>query len=265
MNKYGVGVVHIASILDDYLDEKFGEDLYYNSVFPNSYSNDTITIKVMQSDGIIVTDNDVVEKIYELLSEEIPVIYSADKKQTRSDETDDSQKSGHVMVAYDTIEGEEDIDFKMHKGWIDDPYVNFSDTEYDSNIGILWLEINESQLAHSCNNNYVLETGGSVCSCQIYGEKHPEHEHEVFETYSTSATQHNYMCICGKNLTEPHNFTYTSINSLYHSATCTTCGYTYTEMHPGVNAVNKPRLCSKCQYVFVTFEPWEDETSEELE
>ena len=32
--------------------------------------------------------------------------------------------------------------------------------------------------------------------------------------------------------------------------------HSYTEMHPGANSVNKPRKCSKCDYVFVTFEPW---------
>lgn len=228
------------------------------------------------------------DKAEELINSGVPVIYGGTSIDVDGvDWISDSpiEMEGHALFGYDLTSDGNDI--VLSKCWNGHATTTFNTTDYEYRASIIWIEINEEALPHVCSDSYIetgVDDGDGLCTCEIFSE-HPEHTHRDSglslrydslkhlyscycgqivsypHTYSFTYLDSNYhsaVCSCNYTSAMPHDFTYASINSLYHSATCTTCGYTYTEMHPGANAVNKPRLCSKCQYVFVPFEPWGD-------
>ena len=263
---FGITIIQMANVLDKYFDKIIGEADYYRS--DGNYSESLpVSIHLIREQNLDENRERVIESIKTQVDSGNPVIYRADKiqnrQETRNSEISDDEEIGHFMVAYYSTDSE---DILFHTGHTSNSYSTFDTTDYDLDIEALWIEINEDVLPHSCSDNYYwYPTHSNICSCNAYKELHPEHTHSNCGEYASNQTTHTYSCYCGQSITSSHNFTYTAINSLYHSVGCTTCGYTYTEMHPGVNAIKKPRLCSKCQYVFETFEPWEDEPSEELE
>ena len=225
----------------------------------------------------------------ELIESGVPVIYGASNINVQGVEwISDSifNNSGHAMFGYDVIRNEnnqvDDIVLSLCLNGYDT--TSLYTTEYEYYSDIIWLEINEDALPHVCSDSYVetgISNGEGLCTCEIYSE-HPNHTHVDRELpIRTDSLKHLYYCYCGHVVPYPHTYTYTMVDGTYHYANCVCgysqlllhtytytqkdsmyhtvkcgCGYSYTEMHPGANSVNKPRKCSKCNYVFVTFEPW---------
>ena len=183
------------------------------------------------------------------------------------------------MIAYNAVKDSEGniIDCDLHMGWNgeDDSRQKLSEIEYDSNIGILWLEIDKSRIPHVCSDNYV-EGNNRYCSCQVYGDLHPNHVHSYdrnnnsdsshwlecicgekdqiqshsfsFRTVSPSG-EHYYFCECGYMYTGSHIYTYSPVSDALHRAACA-CGHFTLEAHnlrPDLN----PRYwrCQLCDYV----------------
>ena len=192
------------------------------------------------------------------------------------------------MVAY-AVETKSDgtSDILLHKGHIGNPYTSVNQTEYSHNIEACWIEINEDVLPHVCPTENEEESfydyvdiikKKGVCACQIYGDKHPSHNHEIYDVIRRETDNHIYYCICGVPLTEPHcNFSYeqssstahnaicecgykitdqphqftefTNQSNLYHKAYCA-CGYSRNEMHVTQSINNRYSKCTICGAVF---------------
>ena len=294
---YGINLNEQIAILDAYLDSIFGSADYYRSD-GNYADNLPVEIHYINETDEGVSHQDVIDAIKTQVVNGNPVMYggfrladAGDKTKTSNEDFDGDGKVGHSMVAYNwTGDLNAEYDIELHKGHIGSTKTTINTTEYDLNIDAMWIEINENILPHACpeeeeNYNFVERTTGkAVCSCQIYGEKHPKHKNEVFRVYNnTSPTQHDYICICGKNIvgehkytsyngltstshtavcecgystSKAHVFTYESISSLYHISVCA-CGYTTTGMHTTRAIDNRYSACTLCGEVF---DSWSDNT-----
>ena len=259
-----------AENLDFYFDQRFGQNDY---VLPYGESNEEIpfNIHVLYEYYPGSSRETVLQIIREQVETGNPVLYRGSRLATPEDDERfiRNGKVGHAMVAYNV---DDNGYIELHTGYTINSYSRISNpedalnTKFNLNIGVLWIEINEDVFPHSCSDNYYwYPTDSNICSCNAYKELHPEHTHSNCGEFASNQTTHTYSCYCGQNITSLHNFAYTAIDGLYHSAYCTTCGYTYTEMHPGINSIQKPRFCSKCKYALVTFEPWKEKPYEEVE
>ena len=259
---FGLSLENSAVILDEYFDSIFGEAEYYNQY--GIYDDDVLlTIHVVSEDDPFYDRDDVITRIKNQISTGFPVIYSGINLLTggeggRSLEAN-GEKNSHAMIAYH-VDASNDV--LLHKGYAENYSSKLSTIEYDTDISALWIEINENLLPHRCSNQFVFyptyNAKREICVCNAYKGKllHPKHQHSICEYASYTTSGHTYTCYCGQSTTTSHgNYTYIQKDSMYHTVKCG-CGYSYTEMHPGANSVNKPRKCSKCDYVFVTFEPW---------
>ena len=241
---YGVKPDEQIEILDAYLDSIFGPADYYRSD-GNYADNLPVEIHYIDETDEGVSRQDVIDAIKTQVVNGNPVMYggykladTGDKTKTSNEDSDGDGKVGHSMIAYNwTGDLDAEFDIELHKGHIGSTKTTINTTEYDLNIDAMWIEINENILPHSCpeeeeNYNFVERTTGkAVCSCQIYGEKHTEHKNEVFCVYNTSPTQHDYICICGKNIVGEHKYTtYNGLTSTSHTAICE-CGYSVNQTH----------------------------------
>ena len=264
---YGINITEQVTILDDYFDLIFGEANYAGV---NGVYDDNLPLEIHYiteyTEG--VTREDVISKINEQLGVGNPVIYNGKEiteNGNNNDITSDNDdlkktKSGHSMVAY-AIETENNIsDILLHQGYTDDPYTQVNQTDYSHNIEACWIEINEDVLPHACPTeneeesfyDYVDNNGKGVCACQIYGEKHPEHEHEIYYVQGRATDKHIYYCICGVKLTEPHcNFSYEQSSSTAHNAICE-CGFSNEQSHNLVYQDYHTSVCEDCGYVNTT-------------
>lgn len=289
-DKYGAFITDIAPILDDYFDDIFGNYRYYDPHNLNDILGVTppISIKILDSRNEGTSQQDVVNKIYELVAQGIPVMYQG----TRSVANAEGKITSHILIAFSTVMDEQGniTDCNLHTGHITDPLTTLDTTVHDSKLGILWLEIDESQIPHVHCDNYV-EGNNRYCSCQVYGDLHEEHEHEkgtlisydeikhVYDCkwgcddpddiveelhtlidYGVDATgNHIYKCNCGYEEERPHIFSrYTPISDSlnarsYHYKICD-CGYRELDEHSFVVSAN-PRY-SRCQHCGYTRDEW---------
>ena len=258
-DKYEANVYDLADILDEYFNDIFGDYRYYDPYNLNDVLGQTppLEIKILDSSNLGTSREDVIAKMYELLNDNTPMLYSADKSEGSEDNNEDDDKVGHTMVAYNAIRDNDEniIDCELHTGSIhtDNSHTTLSDTEYTEDISILWLEIDKSRITHLCSNNYVDSDGNTYCSCQVYGDLHPEHRHEKESIISHDSNEHIYRCEWGCDIRESHSFTYMRMpNTLdvsnYHYKICE-CGYSELEAHTFV-PTSKPLYlrCSKCGY-----------------
>jgi hypothetical protein len=272
IDEYSTNFNQTAHLLDIYFDNIFGEYIYFDPLNSNSVlgENPPIDIKILDTATIGVSHNDVVDKMHELVNDGIPVMYRGS-----------NGNSGHAMIAFSTEKDSNGniVDCNLHTGWTDRYHDTLSSTEYNSDIAILWLEIDESQIPHVCCDNFVVGDEKS-CSCRVYGDLHPKHIHEAGNTYfsmgvevhnvkcawdnaalvelhhfadyiQTSNTTHTGFCDCGyvvQNL--PHQFTeFTNQSNLYHKAYCV-CGYSKNEMHVTESINSRYSKCTICGAVF---------------
>ena len=285
--KYAAFVTDIAPILDDYFDGIFGDYRYYDPHNLNDILGVTppISIKILDSRNEGTSQQDVVNKIYELVAQGIPVMYQG----TRSVANAEGEKDSHIMIAFSTVMDEQGniTDCNLHTGHINDPLTTLDTTVHDSKLGILWLEIDTNQIPHVCCDNYV-EGNNRYCSCQVYGDLHEEHEHEFGKYLSYSTTTHTLTCSwgCDQTIVESHtlipymldangNHIYRcdcgygeygqhyfsgympisdSLNARsYHYKICD-CGYRELDEHSFVVSAN-PRY-SRCQHCGYTRDEW---------
>lgn len=254
-DEYAATVDDMAKILDTYFDSIFGSYRYYDPLNLNNLSGEVppLEIKTLSSKIPGTSHEDVLDKMYELLNENTPVIYAADVNEG----SEEDKKYGHAMIAYNAIKDSSGniVDCYLHMGSnsAGASRQKLSTTDYTEDISILWLEIDKSRITHVCSNNYVDSNGNTYCSCQVYGDLHPEHVHEKKSIISHDANEHIYRCKWGCVVEESHSFTYMRMlnapdASSYHYNICE-CGYSELEAHTFV-PTSKPLYlrCSKCGY-----------------
>ena len=235
---YGANLDESAYILEEYLCDIFGDYNYYDYFGANSVlDTPPLIIKIMRNGDLGVTNETVIQKMYELVDAGIPVMYRGS-----------NGTGGHRMIAYDTIkEDGQIVDCILHTGWTSGYYTTLSQTEYDEDISILWLEIDETRIPHVCSNNFLLNNGTSACSCNVYASNHPEHIHSS-TLVSNTDTAHTYECDwCGHTTVECHLFTYNSVSNMFHEKRCF-CGKVITERHVMLRESAQYSVCTICRY-----------------
>ena len=278
--KYSADIYDLAKVLDTYFDGKFGDYRYYDPLHLNDITGQTppIKIKCLDSRNPGTSREEVIEKMYYLLDNNIPFIYEG----VSSSSDENEEKEAHVMVAYQAIRDDEDniVDCKIHKGYPNDTQTTLSGTEYNTKIGIVWFEIDESRVPHVCSDSYVF-SDKKYCTCQLYGNLHPSHMHSyekvehdltfhwrecfcgerdqifghnsIFESKDAGGT-HYYSCGCGYSYTTDHLYRYVHYSNSLHRKICDACGDTCLESHHFVTAAN-PRY-SRCHYCGYTRDEW---------
>lgn len=255
---FGTTFVELATVLDLYFDLRFGPNDY---VLPYGETNENIpfNIHILYEFSPGSSREMVLQIIEEQVTSGNPVLYRGARTATEDEETENANvsnlandgKKAHIMVAYNVDEAGV-ID--LHTGYGEHEHSTISSTEYstqyDINIGVLWIEINEEILPHNCSNNYYwYPTQSNICSCEAYKNLHPEHVHEDSGEYiSSDENGHIYECVWGDIGEASHNHASSSIisNSL-HKSTCS-CGYEYTEMHFFKQTTPRYSSCVYCGY-----------------
>ena len=239
-DEYSTSLSETAEIFEEYFKAIFGDYNYYDTWLDFEGDDDPpIIIHVMRESDF--TSEEIKEKMYELLEQNIPVMYRGVNPATGG---------GHRLIAYNVTKDEntgEVVDFKMHTGWLVNNQRNSESLEYTEDIGILWLEIDEERIPHVCCDKYTTSSGENICSCDAYGELHPEHVHE-YSLESTTETTHTYTCAWGCEKTEHHDRKNCySISNVMHTATCS-CGRTYSEQHNFEKKSARYSVCMNCGY-----------------
>lgn len=289
---YGTSLEELAEVLNIYFNSIFGVGDYYLP-YGESDSSLALNIHVLNYNSSESSRDTVLQIMEEQVSVGNPVILGGTKNRTNdtsSAEQTDTQNSNdmfssHAMIAYN-ITDNGDID--IHTGWNDnrlegheDELPRFSISPYQRDLGILWIEINEDVLPHSCTNNYNYRTSSAVsnnpdCSCKAYSTLHPAHTHTVenntvvcsaarddlnsCSTYCSANTSglHNYNivgksytshwkeCLCGakKDMTT-HNYNIALSNDSNHSSKCE-CGEVNHQYIIKTTAIDHWLECKKC-------------------
>ena len=229
--EYSIGLNQIAKILDDYFDNIFGTYRYYDPYGLNVIlgQNPPIKIKILDSESRGNSHDEVVAKMYELLDMNIPVMYEGYRNNTRDgDKSGKDDKEGHVLIAYDLEKDSNNniVDCKFHTGWSSPSTYLWEENKFNLNTSILWLEIDESRIPHVCSDNYVIGNE-KYCSCQVYGDLHPQHTHLYDGLIPYDNDQHTYKCKWGCRIKEDHELIH-KVNGDRHSWACE-CGYSYEE------------------------------------
>lgn len=252
---FGITFEQQAANLDFYFDLRFGQNDYY---LPYGETNEDIpfNIHVLYEFSPGSSRETVLQIIKEQVESGNPVLYRGSRLLTEEEETENINTSslvndgkiGHALLAYNV---EDNGDVELHTGYTTDSYSKISTTEYDLRIGVLWIEINEEILPHSCSNNYYwYPTQSNICSCIAYKDLHPAHIHENSGEYvSIDANGHTYECIWGDTVEESHNHvSSSSISNSLHNSTCS-CGYVFTEMHHFKQISPRYLSCIYCGYI----------------
>ena len=216
-DEYGATIYETAHLLDEYFDGIFGEYNYYDYFGLNETIEETppIIIKVMESDGTQSSVNEIKSKIYELLDDDVLVMYAGE----------DNDGERHRMIIFETIEEDgEAVDCKIHTGHTSETYSTLNTTEYSSDISILWLEIDKTRIPHLCNYKFDTFNGNGLCACEFYGSIHENHVHRTAngEEQCPAANKSNY-CVCWEPLYGPHNYNILKYNANTHWYECA-CG-----------------------------------------
>lgn len=199
------------------------------------FAETQISVNYMESTGTISSNSAVYQKMYELVSDGTPVYYSA---------SNSTNTSSHAMVAYAIGE---DGNIKLHIGSAGNYVDDLLSCEYNSNPGIIWLQI-DNTLPHSCCDHFSWFDGGNVCSCVAYKDLHPAHHHiNSNQLVSFDDEKHVYKCIYGDLIEESHSRkNCTSVSNSLHSFTC--CGETFYESHSMLKVSLTTFKCVSCNY-----------------
>ena len=165
--------------------------------------------------GCLYDDGDIDNKMREQITKGFPVIYNGRK-------LSNNEKLGHAFIAYGI---EKNNDVLLHTGWSWQEFQKQSNTQYNLDRSIIWLEINEENLPHECSDAYYdTYTNSYMCACNVYYETHPSHTHSYHESYNS--THHFDKCICGEicNMVS-HDLTYSAVNDDSHNQKCVECNY----------------------------------------
>ena len=229
---YGINIYEAKKLLEYYLYDVIG------------FTRAQIEVCMVTSTGKITADSEIFQIIKEKVSNGIPVYYRADPT-IDAQSTSTTKTEGHAMIAYRYLPNENKI--KLHLGSKDRYDKNLPGVEYDTDAGIIWLDIKDS-LPHKCANHYTWwPTKELVCSCVAYGDRHPAHVHE-YSLESTTETTHTYTCAWGCEKTEHHDRKNCySISNVMHTATCS-CGRTYSEQHNFERKSARYSVCMNCGY-----------------
>ena len=188
------------------------------------FTTDQIEVKYLQA-----SDDELFQVMKTQIGNGFPVMYIG-KRVVEEDveltSDDGIQKAGHVMIAYSVQENNDVEDIKLHTGWNGSTRTDWVNTSiYSYSNAIIWLEIKEENLPHECTDNYYDSyTGNCVCSCDVYYNTHPKHEHEYPENYDYyTSSGHVYTCICGSEQIVGHSYTHTPYSNTHHQSICL-CG-----------------------------------------
>lgn len=236
---YGISIAEAKILLEYYLSLQ-------------GITSEQVSVHTI-SESLTVSRSDVLNAVRTQVQAGNPVYFRGTKIENTSDVDTGIKKSGHAMVAYG-IDGD---DIKLHTGWIDrsiqDDEIKYvssvNTTEYQYNIGALWLEINESAFPHVCSYSFQeMATSKMLCSCQAYHSLHDEHTHKRFKYVKNSYTLsgHNSQCICDTIFEEWHAYTYVD-QTTNHLRSCD-CGYVDVESHTYENISIRLMRCRYCGY-----------------
>ena len=252
---YGITLDEQAAILDFYFDLRFGPNDY---VLPYGETNEDIpfNIHVLYEFSPNSSRDTVLQIIEEQVESGNPVLYSGARLATEDEEAnadtsslENDEKEAHAMIAYNV---DEDGFIDLHTGYGTGSHSKYPGTDFNLDIGVLWIEINEETLPHSCSNNYRwAPTDSYVCSCEAYKNLHPEHIHEDSgDLLRRDATTHTYECIWGDEITEPHDLYYEKVSSGYHRLACD-CGYKdeQLEMYHMLRKNVNYSICTDCAHI----------------
>jgi hypothetical protein len=210
-----------AEILDSYFDLIFGDHDYYRELgVPDETNPLNIYVKYESDEG--ESRQSIINIIKEQVGSGNPVIYRGRK----------SSSEGHAMIAFNVTDNG---DVELHIGKTNYSYavapVTINTTVYKHNIGVLWIEINEELLPHSCSDNYIWKKSSSedtttttACSCIAYSKLHPSHVHELEDNVGGCTTSNMFIqCnLCEKNI-EVHNYNIANKSPTEHWLECE-CG-----------------------------------------
>ena len=198
------------------------------------FSQSEITVHMLSE--LQVGDDALFSKMEEQISNGNPVIYCGGRFAEQEYPTGSilGQIGGaHAMIAYDVAGSGDDKDILLHTGWTSAENITVKTTAYKYFNYIIWVEINKTQLEHTCVNNYIdIVTGLPVCSCQIY-TSHPAHSIHTYHNYEfIDLESHGYKCGCGyiTNI-QPHNLSYSYYSPTQHHKMCNNCIYSGAESH----------------------------------
>ena len=262
----------MAALLDLYFDGIFGEYRYYDPLNRNAATgeNPPISIKLLSTLEVGTNRDDVIEKMEELLENNIPAIYTGvDYK--------NGDLEAHHMIAYDTVKNTDNevVDYQFHLGHTSETYEKYSETRFTAFASIMWIEIDTDQLPHICCDKYTTVFGYNVCSCDVYELQHPCHTHKaLYDAEMCPLAPIDKRCICGAYVNSPHTYMaeynnlehweecacgafknksahdfgpYLSYSASLHKKTCD-CGYYVAETHVLVRLNLKLYGCAFCNY-----------------
>lgn len=201
-------------------DEEMYQFLVLHLFVTKGFYNNEVTLHYLHED-----DGDIVEKMREQIDKGYPVLYMG--KRLAIDELGNTEKKGHVLLAY----GKDGSDIKLHTGWSENEFQTLSSTQYNLSRAIMWIEINETNLPHTCSQMYKdsADSSTTYCVCQIYGD-HPNHQHISVERYDEN--NHWIGCGCEQRYdVEAHNFTSVVDSFENNDLVACECGYTKYQSH----------------------------------
>ena len=112
----------------------------------------------------------------------------------------------------------------------------FYTNEFRYCSGIIWLEINEEELPHTCSNSYSRTSSNGdtffYCTCQVYSD-HPNHTCKLPGNQQDPCpnSQAYVNCLCGQQINGYHNYSSTyEYSPVFHYSYCS-CGYEYRKPH----------------------------------
>lgn len=209
---YGLYPFEIVDFLEFYLYEKCG------------FNSNQVTVHEL-SESLTTTNEDLFDMAKEHIKSGFPVIYGGTKIELENVEWLSSIKDnvgGHALVGYDVTENEDDI--ILSYCWNGYDTTTFYKNEYKYFSSIIWLEINEDELPHTCSESYrnLADTRG-YCICELYS-KHPNHRHvSYYGGEECPMSSKNYTCYCGELITASHTYNIEAYSSTQHWIECA-CG-----------------------------------------
>ena len=244
---YGINEYNAKKLLEYYL---------YNII---GFTSNQIVVHYEMSTGELTQNSTMYQSIRSKVAAGIPVYYGA------QDIT--GQVLGHAMVAYAVTDNNDIKLFGVRNG-IERNSVFTADHRKD--VGIVWLEIKEQALPHSCCDHYTVwlldGTTKKTCSCNAYKTLHPKHTHSAAEYESHNTSKHTYTCYCGASITAEHSYyRYSSFGASGHRIYCNCGAYIFESHFPDLP--NQPKRCDKCGYFDDTYyQPWQtpDDPKDEL-
>ena len=268
--EWSISIPELGSILQYYLNERFGEGVI--TVVCESYRNYLHTNTQEEADTIIKN------KVKSLVTNGIPVVYAGFGTPSNSE-----TYVGHALVACDRSVNDKLV---FHSGWNSSTNRIISEEDsafnYNEECYMLWLDFDDEEIQHSCSYNYVVSSermsilGMNMCMCGF--AMHPNHVHNSFKYYNEtvhfsnciwcqsfvlsnhtcntfyefSELQHKAACDCGYYMYLDHEISYSPSSSTLHESACESCGYSIYENHTldylQYTSTKHEVICESCNY-----------------